>query len=81
MDPEPIRMYEPTPKVVASNVVFLAAWLAGTTGYFLVRATPLIDIVVVYSKMPYRAFSPRLLLSASGGSPLGQKAEYPHSQA
>ncbi|KAF9654429.1 hypothetical protein BDM02DRAFT_152734 [Thelephora ganbajun] len=35
VDSKPIRMYEATPKAVASNIVFLAAWLAGTTGYFL----------------------------------------------
>ena len=34
---EPIKMYEPTPKAAASNIVFLVAWLAGTTCYFLVR--------------------------------------------
>lgn len=34
-DSRPIRVYEATPQVVASNIVFLVAWLAGTTGYFL----------------------------------------------
>jgi hypothetical protein len=59
MDSEPIRMYEATPKAVASNIIFLAAWLAGTTGYFLVCTTLLIDIGgILYSgtPTPCRAF-------------------------
>lgn len=35
MDPRAIRIYEATPQAVASKIVFIVAWLAGTTGYFL----------------------------------------------
>ena len=71
---EPIRIYEDTPKAVASNIIFLAAWLAGTTGYFLVRYNLLIDIDIICSEFSFRAFLLRPLLSVSSGSPWGQKA-------
>ena len=39
MDSHPIRIHEAAPKAVASSIVFLTAWLAGTTGYCLVCDT------------------------------------------
>ncbi|KAF9786886.1 hypothetical protein BJ322DRAFT_683086 [Thelephora terrestris] len=46
MDSKPIKIYEATPRAVASNVVFLVAWLAGTTGYFLsILATTLAQCI------------------------------------
>lgn len=44
VDSRPIRVYEATPQAMASNAIFLVAWLAGTTGYFLVRGIMPIDI-------------------------------------
>ena len=44
MDSKPIGIYEATPRAVASKSIFVAAWLAGTTGYFLVCGTLLIGI-------------------------------------
>lgn len=35
MDSEPIRTGEAAPRAVTSHIIFLVAWLAGTTGYFL----------------------------------------------
>lgn len=51
VDSEPIRIYKATPTVVASNAIFLVAWLAGTTGYFLVRGTPLIAIDFMFKNV------------------------------
>jgi len=50
VDSEPIRMYEATPKAVASNIIFLAAWLVGTIGSFLVCTTLPIDIDGIYTQ-------------------------------
>lgn len=56
MDSEPIRKYKAAPKAVASNIILFAAWLAGTTGYFLVCAKLLIDVDDICSEVCCRAF-------------------------
>ena len=74
---EPIRVYEATPKAVASNIIFLAAWLAGTTGYFLVCGMSLISIDGMCPTSAHRAFLQRPSRNAFGGSPSLDEATLP----
>ena len=56
VDSEPIKKYEAAPKAMVSNIIFFAAWIAGTTGYFLVRTKLLIDMDDIYSEVRCRVF-------------------------
>ena len=54
VDSEPNRIYEVAPKAVApravaSNIIFLAAWLAGTAACFLV-CTICLSVSVLYAQ-------------------------------